>query len=296
MRINRVLLILAFVALPAHAQPPESSTVRIGVLSLFHPKTLILASTQPLTLALDAQTVTLPPNRPATHVLTASGFTVAAEGQPAISTQTLSTPESTFTLAVPGKLTRLYRGALTITGGTSLVPVVAIPTELAVASIVQAESPPHASFEALKAQAVVSRSFLLANRSGHPSFDACDTTHCQFLRSPPPLHSPAAVATRATRNQVLLWQATPESLPQIVAAMYSRECGGHTRAHPTAPDRYPFYSVRCDFCLRHPSAGPLEGHGIGLCQLGANGMAACGTPYPRILAHYFPNTTLSTLD
>ncbi len=237
----------------ARAQLSEPSTVRISVLSLFHPKTLLLTSTRPLTLTLDAEIVTLPPNTPATLESAPTGLTLTTPNAAPQSTQTLSTPPSTFTLTVPGKLTRFYRAALTVTSDDqTLTPTLEIPTELAVASIVQAEAPPHAPLEALKAQAIVSRSFLLANPHAHRTYDACDTTHCQFLRSPPPADSLASVATRATRNLVLTWRPTPESLPRVIAAMYSRSCGGHTRSHPTTPAAYPFYAVRCDFCLRHP--------------------------------------------
>jgi len=330
-------LLFTQVATSAHAQPTEPPTVHIGVLSLFHPQTLVLTSTQPLTLTLDAHTLTLAPNHPATIHATAEGLTLNTleiENQTA---QTLTVTPAIFTLTVPAKLTRLYRGSLSITAKSgTLIPIITMPTELAVASIVQAESPPHASLEALKAQAVVSRSFLLAQRSRHPDFDACDTTHCQFLRSPPPAHSPASIATRATRNQVLTWRPTPDAPAQIVPAMYSRSCGGHTHAHPTSPGAYPFYSVSCSYCLRHPElwsrtrpattpqteaerlafnrthgwsaipsnthslsgdtlAGRGAGHGIGLCQLGANDLAAHAAGYEKIVAHFFPNTTLSTL-
>ena len=247
-------------------------------------------------------------------------------------------PPGTFALAVPGNLSRVYRGGLNVTSRDGvLVPVVVMDTEVAVASIVAAEAPPNAPLEALKAQAIVSRSYLLANPHAHSGYDACDTTHCQFLRSPPARDSPAANATRATRNIVLTWRGSPNAAPTLVAAKYSRSCGGHTRVPPSATTAgsYPFYEVRCDFCLRHPELwsradtpsftteqeritwnrthgwaavpsnthtevdGELEGrgtgHGIGLCQLGAADLAARGTKAEAILAHYFPNTTLSTL-
>ncbi len=79
--------------------------------------------------------------------------------------------------------------------------------------------------------------------------------------------------------------------------MYSRSCGGqtHTPASPPA-NTYPYYSVPCDFCRRHPDRAHVysRGHGIGLCQLGAAALAARGQTAPQILAHYFPNTTLTT--
>jgi len=39
--------------------------------------------------------------------------------------------------------------------------------------------------------------------------------------------------------------------------------------------------------------GVGQGHGIGLCQCGAKGMAEAGASYREILSHYFPNTTLN---
>ena len=41
--------------------------------------------------------------------------------------------------------------------------------------------------------------------------------------------------------------------------------------------------------------GAGQGHGIGLCQRGAAAMARTGATFRQILAHYFPNTTITTL-
>jgi SpoIID/LytB domain protein len=38
--------------------------------------------------------------------------------------------------------------------------------------------------------------------------------------------------------------------------------------------------------------GAGRGHGVGLCQYGANGMAIKGYKYPQILHHYFTNVTI----
>jgi stage II sporulation protein D len=38
------------------------------------------------------------------------------------------------------------------------------------------------------------------------------------------------------------------------------------------------------------------GHGLGLSQWGANGMAQAGKRYPEILAHYYPGTKLEQID
>jgi SpoIID/LytB domain protein len=135
--------------------------------------------------------------------------------------------------------------------------------------------------------------------------------------------------------------------------MYTNRCGGQTRTlrdvglHEPGKElgeAYPYYSVRCQWCRRHPatwqskigaSATPPQpgderkriaaarqwgwsaipgndfkstadgagwrleghsvGHGVGMCQLGATGMAATGADFREILSHYYPNTQLITL-
>jgi stage II sporulation protein D len=42
-------------------------------------------------------------------------------------------------------------------------------------------------------------------------------------------------------------------------------------------------------------AGKGWGHGVGLCQVGAYGMALRGADYREILAHYYPGTSLARL-
>ena len=37
------------------------------------------------------------------------------------------------------------------------------------------------------------------------------------------------------------------------------------------------------------------GHGVGMSQYGANGMANSGKTYVEILKHYYPNTTIKTV-
>jgi stage II sporulation protein D len=201
----------------------------------------------------------------------------------------------------------------------------------------------------LKAQAVVTRSFLaaghvagLAAGGRHAGYDFCDTTHCQFLRSPPAESSAAGRAAEATRGMVLAYHGEP------LAAMYSSRCGGQTRslreAGLNAGDGYPYFPVLCAWCRRHPQSwqsripadGPAPrpgneadrirqarqwgwsslpgsdftaardgsewivdgqgmGHGVGMCQAGAIGMAASGAGFREILRHYYPNTEIVRL-
>ena len=155
-----------------------------------------------------------------------------------------------FVLGVPGKVERRYRGALDVkTVDGALMPVITMDLETAVASVVQAESLAGTPFEALKAQAVVTRSYFVAGVKRHSEFDFCDLTHCQFLREAPSAGSPAARAAEATRDLVITFDDKP------VAAMFTRSCGGHTLAPAEigiSSGAYPYFSVVCDFCYKNP--------------------------------------------
>jgi peptidoglycan hydrolase-like amidase len=189
-----------------------------------------------------------------------------------------------FVLSVPGKIERRYRGNLEIhASGAELVATVTMDLETAVASAVAAESPPGASLEALKAQAVAARSFYIAGRGRHQGFDFCDTTHCQFLRHPPDPDNLAWQAASETRGLILHYDGRP------LAALYSADCGGRTDALPRAAG-YPYFEVAC------PRKGERRGHGLGLCQEGAAVMARSGAGFQEILRHYYPNTRVAALD
>ena len=235
----------------------------------------------------------------------------------------------------------MYWGRLTIeVRNGELIAVTSMDRETAVASIVAAEMDESAPIEALKAQAVATRSFL-ASGSRHLDFDFCDSTHCQFLKSPPSSMSRVTAAVQATQGLVLEFRGSP------LAAMYSSRCGGRTRSLREAGMEsgvgYPYYGVQCTWCQQHPlvwrtrigNSGPapkpgneprriaearqwgwsaipgndfaaiedgsgwqLEGHsvghGLGMCQHGATGMAASGASFRDILAHFYPNTSLAS--
>jgi stage II sporulation protein D len=339
-----LVLFLALVSNPRTI----AKDVRIGVLGLFHPQQLALraSSKETVILEADGQTFALDPDSRMTasfhisenmllldfggRVLQTSEIHAAARNNGAV----------TFLLAVPGKVTRAYCGTLVVrVSRGELVPIITMDLETAVASAVAAESDWDTPPEALKAQAVVARSYFLAGAGRHRKFDFCDLTHCQFLREPPAQDSPASVAARETRGLVLTFEEKP------FAAMYSRSCGGHSRtpAEVGLPGSgYPYFSVLCKFCYQNPyrwsrrlsqqdaallgkgESGRLavdrrlgwnavpsnnfrsrqegehivlegagQGHGIGLCQRGAKGMAQQGSSFRQILNYYLPNTTLT---
>ncbi len=100
-----------------------------------------------------------------------------------------------------------------------------LPLELYIARVLPAEmDPDHFTEEALKAQAVVARSWALKNRTRHQRFgyDFCDSTHCQVYRGRELISRRAEHAVRATLGEVLTFQG------HLAEAFYHSTCGGNT--------------------------------------------------------------------
>lgn len=192
---------------------------------------------------------------------------------------------ASFLLAIPGTLRRRYFGTLTVQASDGVLePVVRMSLEIAVSSIVGAELPVAAApLAALSAQAVVARSFLQAGGRRHPRTDFCDTTHCQFLRSPAAANTDAARAVAGTTGLVLTTEG------RAFPALYSAACGGVTE--PAARDGFLYQRVSCESCRRSRTA--RQGHGFGLCQAGAMELARQGWTWQRILATYYPGAAVA---
>jgi stage II sporulation protein D len=255
----RLFVSFVFVfALPLAAQC-QDRTVRIGVLGIFHPRELALAPDQTgelFVLAADQQLFLRPRSACSMLSIRALGGELRLScGSKEIRASQLhvsgrNQQGADLVIMVPGKIRRRYEGILDLKSKNGeLVPVVTMDLETAVASAVQAETSPGTAAEALKAQAVVSRSYFIAGAGRHTDFDFCDLTHCQFLREPPPAESPAAKAAAATRGLVLTYEHKP------FAAMFTPSCGGRTRTPREIglpQNGYPYFSVLCDYCHRYP--------------------------------------------
>jgi peptidoglycan hydrolase-like amidase len=251
--------------------PLLAQDVRIGVFGLFRPTVLEVRSDGAL-----LEIANTPIEDSAWHRLKAGESVTGRGGAPV-----------RFRLRIPNKIERTYEGTLTVESESGrLRPIVKMPLETAVGSIVAAESSSAASFEALKAQAVVSRSYLIAALGRHRSFDACDTTHCQFLKAPPPTGSRADRAAHETEKLALTYDG------KVILALYSAQCGGRTRTPQEAGWQiaaYPYFSVECRTCR----GKPVQGHRIGLCQRGVVARASRGEKYDTILRYYFPGTSIA---
>ncbi len=257
----------------------EAASVSVRVLKLLHPTLLTIepASSARIDVATPQQLFALEGKR-TIHI--DAGKTPASVSSP-------SGEAARFTLVIPGIIRRSYEGSLHITAdGRLLIPVVTMTRETAVSSITGAEIPQSGSlFAALAAQAIVARSFLSAAGKRHAEADFCDTTHCQFLRSPAIPGSAVALAALQTAALVL------SASGQTIAARYSAACGGHTDAGEESG--YLYQRVRCEVCLRQHT--PRAGHGHGLCQRGTIGLAEAGWAYQKILDKYFPGTQIARL-
>lgn len=285
------VLSLLLVGYSAAAVPVD---VRVGVFGLFHSREFVVsAAGGVITVRGGADTCVLRGGEQARMHLDGTSVRVICPGvaftTPTVHAAGASGESTTLELSVPERISRRFRGRLEVSAAArELIPVVSMDLETAVASIVAAEQVMSAPPEALKAQAVAARSFLVAARGRHPEFDFCDTTHCQFLREPPPADHPGARAARDTAGIVLAFRGSP------LVAFYSANCGGSTRTLADAglrgDDGYPYFRVGCAARHEGPGAG---GHGIGLCQVGAAAMASTErVPFAEILRHYYPGTSL----
>ena len=258
-----------------------AATVHISVLGSFHPVQFELRPVQGQTLVVESQ-----------------GHTEIVRGERMLSLTgpaKVSGPNGAmvhFRLAAPGTEPREYVGRLEVRrSGSVLLAIVEMDREAAVAAIVEAEGAAGLPFEARKAQAVVTRSYLAGAHNRHQGFDFCDTEHCQLLKGFAHPASPGSRAASETRGQVLVYKG------DVIPAMYSANCGGHTKSLAQTKwegaaipqPGYPYFSVSC------PLRGKASGHGVGMCQMGAIEIARHGYPAQIILGHYFPGTTIEAV-
>jgi stage II sporulation protein D len=94
-----------------------------------------------------------------------------------------------------------------------------MPVEDYVAAVVQGETAGDMPPEALKAMAVVARTYTARHRGRHGTFDFCDSTHCQYMRAE--TNASVREAVEQTRGETLWVRGTQ------VSAYYHKDCGGH---------------------------------------------------------------------
>lgn len=200
------LLVLTVVGALLTATPASEATVRVRILERLHPRQV----------RVDGQ---------GQYDVEARGASLWVNG--ATVAQPFLLDEAEWRLTPHGEARRRYRGALSVRAlGDEVAVVLVLPLERYVAEVVAAETTPGTPEHALRAQAVVARSFVVSQGPRHVDADACDLAHCQLLpgRGVPAAHRERArAAAEATRGQVLVL-----STGAVAETPFHAACGGHT--------------------------------------------------------------------
>lgn len=223
-RALRVFALLTALPCAVIAQPHPPATLRIGLWTLWHDKTV---------------TISPAPEAPATLSLCASGHCTPSPltGQMNIHAQgnRLARSPDGHTDSI------LLTGAVVLTAHNEKLPLrnpvrisarngelilaVTLPVETYVERVVASESGAADTLESLKALAIVVRSFALHQAHGHADYDLCDSTHCQLLHWSGSTRSPQAhIAMLTTAGETLYYRG------HRAAAWFHQNCGGRTAA------------------------------------------------------------------
>jgi len=129
-----------------------------------------------------------------------------------------------FSLKAGGR-ERIYYGKLLVENeGGRLKIVNEISLETYLLSVVAAESRDLANYQAYKAQAVVARTYTLANINRHKprGYNLCDTTHCQLYNGFSDIKKEIKKAVKETEGEILVYRGKP------AWTFYHSICGGVT--------------------------------------------------------------------
>ncbi|HEX8090449.1 MAG TPA: SpoIID/LytB domain-containing protein [Blastocatellia bacterium] len=264
-----LVAILGLLILPAHPIYGVAS-VRLGLFGLFKPEVLHARVASGEGATLDTGTASgnraIAPGETVRIRLVSNHLNVTVSDSFGRVTRSLNTRRArilpagsaTIELIIPGKMVRVVRGEVIaaprerrLRGSLSVVLVT--DRESAVASVVAAEIGGKSPIEAVKALAVVVRTFMLshADRHADEGFDFCDTTHCQLYKGESPSSEAAAPVianvVAATAGEFLSFANRP------VASYFTAVCGGlsATPAMVWGGGRdsdYAYHRVACRWC------------------------------------------------
>lgn len=184
---------------------------------------------------------------------------------------------------------RWYRGVFLVKNlDEKLVLINSLPIEEYLLGVVPSEMPSSWSPEALKAQAIVARSYAIANRGKHASlgYDLKDTTEDQAYGG--------ATSEKATTNRAVI---DTENIvitqdKKVIPAYYHASAGGHTLNSSDV------WFKDLPFIKSVPSFDDnvkKNGHGIGMSQHGANYLAKEGYDAFQILDYFYKNINFGKL-
>ncbi|MFP2903342.1 SpoIID/LytB domain-containing protein, partial [Corallococcus sp. 4LFB] len=200
-------------ALAREAKPKAAAEAQVDV--------RLLSKHRPTRLRLDG---------PRSLEVVATGDTLIVEGRPQPNALRLDAGR----WHVRGRgVDRRYEAALSLEARDGeLILVATFALETYVAAVTASETEVGTPFEALRAQAITARSYVLASGKRHDEARACDLTHCQVLRGEGFARHlrRARDAARSTEGVVLrLSDGAIASLPSTQAAADTRRARGRVR-------------------------------------------------------------------
>lgn len=166
--------------------------------------------------------------------------------------------DSVSSISIPGRIERSYSHygyLLTVTAEKDHL-ILVIDMGVTKASLLSAYSEMKRFDvpEAIKAQAIVNRSFYMGHKDRHPEskeFRFCDTTHCLLMQGNDALGDKKIAVNDLVQYTWFL--ADPRGKP--IPAYSSATCGGYTLMPGdvwNAKDKKGVYSrVKCDYCRKH---------------------------------------------
>ncbi len=211
-----------------------------------------------------------------------------------------------------------------VISGSDLVAINVVPVEDYLASVIASEMSAASSLPFLKAHAITSRSWLLAqleksrsskatgnvrpskqheeaerrirwyDREDHELFDVCADDHCQRYQGMTRASTRAvAEAVRATRGLVLMYDG------RVCDARFSKACGGVTEAFENVwePVHHPYLTAVADAPEAVPGPlPPLEGIEAAERWIRSSPPAFCNTRDPEILSQVLVHFDRETTD
>jgi len=239
-RVPAVVVLVLLLTLGLAASAHASGTIRVALVE--SARTVELRGTD---IEISEIGSPWPPRRTSVVRATATGGVVEADGIRAAG----------FRLRSAGLIRlngREYDGALELVpNGNGLAVVNELPLEDYVVGVIRAEAGDKWPLEALRAQAIVARTYAAYHRviaAARPYHLVASTAHQQYFGRVPST-SPTWGAARETAGQVLLWEG------ELFPAFYHTESGGYTEDPRTvfATRNMPALKpVRCEFSAGSP--------------------------------------------
>lgn len=141
--------------------------------------------------------------------------------------------------------------------------------------------------EALKAQAIASRSYACAQGVLTGKVISDSASKAQAFRAPRIVYKNCQVAAKATAGQILMYGG------KYAATYFSHSNGGRTYSSEEV------WGGKRNYLIARKDPWDTEkknGHGVGMSQVGAIAAAKQGVSFRDILSFYYPYTTLKQIE